>query len=163
MACKDATERRDRKFLVARRAGFTVQVIARKFRVTPKTVYNGIERARLAERPAGTPRRGPDLVLAFGSSCKALGVLRCQDVHPCRKCDCRGCVSCNWTGLAAIPKGTTLCCGVCHQSGMESHPALRRHSSDPQPDRKPPTTPLTKERKRKGRRIILAALEPSQN
>lgn len=155
-------ERRDRKLLALRRAGVSVALLARRYGLSRQGVYDGIARARLAERPAGTPPRPPSLVLAFGSSCKALGILRCQDVHPCRACDCKGCVRCNWTGLAPIPKGTSLCCGVCHQSGQESHPALRRHTSDPKPERRVASKPEPK-RTRKERRFQLEALKPSKN
>ena len=97
--------RRDKLFLRAIRAGLTARQAAARYNVSVQTVYNGVCRARLAEKPAGAPPRSPTLVLAFGASCKALAVLRCQDVHPCRACGCQGCVRCGWTGLAKIPKG----------------------------------------------------------
>jgi len=38
----------------------------------------------------------------------------------------------------AIRRGSLLCCAICHQSGVEDHPALKRDPrEDPKPDPKP--------------------------
>lgn len=157
-------DRRDRKFLKLRRCGQSCLAIARRYNVALQTVYNGLERARLAERPAGTPPRPPGLVLACGSSCRALRILRCQDVHPCRACDTAGCVRCNWTGIAPIPKGSHICCAVCHLTGVESHPGLRMHANERPPSRsvvRPVPKPTRKERRKT--KSLVERIEPSKN
>ena len=141
MAYREATAKRDRLYLASLRAGLNPRLIAGKYRVGLRTVYDGISRARLAERPAGPPPHSPSLTVAYGASCKALRLLRCQDVHPCpclrrRGSNGKGCPLCNWTGISPIPKGSAICCAVCHVSGKDGHPALRVHPSDPQPERR---------------------------
>ena len=67
-----------------------------------------------------------------------------------------------------IGPGSRLCCMVCHQSGLDGHPALARDArSDPKPDPKPqpppaagPGGPAT-ETRRQRRRRLQAAVPPS--
>ena len=168
MAYRESTSRRNRQYLVALRAGLLPRQIASKYRVGLRTVYDGISRARLAERPAGPPPHSPSLTVAYGASCKALRLLRCQDVHPCpclrrRGSNGKGCPLCNWTGISPIPKGSAICCAVCHVSGKDGHPALRVHPSDPQPERRVEPRKQKPTRKERRRRIAVEHLEPSPN
>lgn len=90
-----------------------------------RTVQAGIDAARQREGSRPTvitvSRRAPRLVTIYGSSCKALATLTCDDVHH-----------------GPMPKGTICCCGVCYKSGIDNHPALRRDPrTDPKPEKKP--------------------------
>jgi hypothetical protein len=116
----EQVSRRDRKYLDLIRAGNPIRDIARKYHVTTKTVYNGLERARLAERPSTrTIPRPPKVEPIFG--CKAWSPqTACDDIHH-----------------GPIQHGSSCCCMVCSRSGMDHHPALRRDPrTDPRPERR---------------------------
>jgi hypothetical protein len=91
--------------------------------------------ARVLERV-----KGPKLTLIYGSSCKALAALRCQDIHPCVRCRGKagGCPICEWTGVGSIPFGSECTCAHCHASGKDHYKVLKRDpKTDPGPDPKP--------------------------
>lgn len=123
MKRKAVLEREDARYLRLRRAGHRPIAIARRCGVCLKTVYNGIERERgreaEARRAATVDVRGPKLTPIYGSSCKPLALLRCDDVHP----------------HGPMPEGTACMCGVCHKTGIEGHPALRIDAKPPREKR----------------------------
>jgi hypothetical protein len=64
-------------------------------------------------RGAGKIPSEPDLIVVYG--CKAWGAnSTCADVHP----------------NGPIPDGSRHCCGSCHKSGIEWHPALQPTALD---------------------------------
>jgi hypothetical protein len=140
-----STVKQDRLFLKARRGGMSCRDIARRFGVkSVKTVYNGIERARLLERPAGTEHgKTPTLVpmypltpLTPRSTCPHLGPLR---------------------------KGSCFYCEICGKSGCDHMPIFRRHPlTDPKPERKVRPKPAPK-LTRKQKRSIMEHLKPANN
>jgi hypothetical protein len=118
----EQVSRRDEKYLRLLRAGNPIRDIARKYHVTAKTVYNGLERARLAERPSTrTIPRPPRVVPSY--SCRPFTPqTRCEDVH-------RG----------PIPAGSHIYCepGACTCAEIARHPALKRDPrTDPRPERR---------------------------
>lgn len=66
----------------------------------------------------------------------------------------------------AIPEGTDLCCMVCHQSGHDGHPGLRRDPrTDPKPEPKPSAaaaepSAVRRETRRSRRRRLFSAAPP---
>ena len=146
MARRRDPEAEDARYLAMRRAKLSYREIAKERGVSYRTVYLGVNRARERERyvppPPGPP---PSLVLSFGSSNKPLKLLTCDDVH-------RG----------PIPKGSTCCCGVCHKSGVDHLPAMRR---DPRTDPKPEPKlkpPIEKKVKGKTKHRALGKQQPAQ-
>lgn len=147
MKRKAVLEREDARYLRLRRAGHRPIAIARRCGVCLKTVYNGIERERgreaEARRAATVDVRGPKLTPIYGSSCKPLALLRCDDVHP----------------NGPMPEGTACMCGVCHKTGVEGHPAMRIQVMPPKEKRaeaKPGPKPSRKQ-KRTARRSVAGA------
>ena len=115
-----ATEptRRDLAYLKLVRAGTPVPQVAKKFRVTAKTVYNGLERARLAEKPT---------LLAIPRPPRLELLSPITPLVPQSECPHRG----------PMKRGSVFVCAVCHASGMDHHPALRRDPrTDPKPERR---------------------------
>lgn len=136
-------------WLALRRGGVPCDAIAAEAGLGVRRVQLGIaaarrreseiERARRPSRPVSGPRpRQPRLTLCFGASCKPLAVLTCEDVH-------RG----------PIPEGSGCCCGVCHGSGKDRHPAIVLDPRDiPPPEPKVPEKPRPKPTRRQ-RRLAL--------
>ena len=94
---------------------------------------------------------------AFGSSCKPYALLTCKDVHPCLRCEANGCEDCGGTGIAELPWGSSITCGVCWKSGKDSYRWLQRDpEKDPKPEPEPtkmpeddePEAPLTRKQRR---------------
>ena len=142
MAYREQTQRRDRLYLKAIRGGMPARAVAKRFNVGLRTVYDGLWRARLAERPAGPEPRQPrsEPLFPIGS------------FTPASSCPHYG----------SIRPGSLFCCMVCHQSGVDSHPAMRRHPSDPRPERR--AEPKQPKPTRKQRRKTLTELySPSAN
>lgn len=74
------------------------------------------------EEPSGTRNGEPPLVPMFGSQPGWSPDHACRDVH-----------------AAAIPKGSNLCCMVCHESGQDHLKVMRRNpKTDPKPEPKAP-------------------------
>jgi Helix-turn-helix domain of resolvase len=143
--------RSQRARLVAMMAqGVTVEAIAKRFKVSSRTVYRELGRLRSAwdmESPTKEQERRPSLILSFGTSCKTLAVLSCVDIHPCGACEGAGylldmldflfrldqadpvylveCPECHGSGVGPIPEDSSTCCAVCHRSGKDHWPALR--------------------------------------
>lgn len=164
VASHEVVTRRDRRCLALLRAGVGMREIARRYQVSLRTAYNGITRARLAERRSTEPvSRGPRLVLATGSSCRAMRLLRCEDVHPCRTCNARGCWRCKFTGISPIPRGSHVCCGVCHASGLDHLAALSRPPIERPAPRLAPAKAKRPRPTRRERRSMLEQLEPTSN
>ena len=136
MARRRDPEAEDARYLAMRRAKLSYREIAQRCGVSYRTVWLGVARAREKERrPAPPTPRPPDLTIVYGSSCKPLKLLTCDDVHH-----------------GPIPKGSTCCCGVCYKSGVDDLPALRRDPrTDPKPDPKP-KPPIEKKAKGKGKK-----------
>ena len=131
MAYRESTQRRDRAYLSALRCGMTVREIARKHNAGVRTIYEGIGRARLAEKPAGPEPRQPRLEPLFPV----------DSYTPRSACPHHG----------PIMPGSVFVCMICHSSGADAHPAMRRHTSDPRPDPRPKvsTRPKTRKERRK--------------
>ena len=139
-----STVKQDRLFLKARRGGMGCRDIARRFGIkSVKTVYNGIERARLLERPAGTEQcKTPKLIPMYPLT----------PLTPRSKCPHRG----------PFRRGSCFYCEVCAQSGCDHMSIFRRHAaSDPKPERKPNSR--AKPKTRKELRSILDRVKPGQN
>lgn len=90
---------------------------------------------------------GPNLVLMFGASSKPLAQLTCADIHPCGRCRSKGyidgksCGKCKGTGISEIPRGSLCTCAVCHKSGVDHLPIMKRDpATDPKPEPKVPAT-----------------------
>lgn len=65
---------------------------------------------------------GPGLLLIFG----------CGQFIPT--------TTCIETGCNSIREGSRCCCAVCHKSGMDGHPALKRDPRhDPKPEKPKPS------------------------
>ena len=122
-------EAEDDRYLKLRRAGVGYRDIARLVGRSYRTVWLGVARARERERRPPPPQPPPPrLAIMFGSSCKPLRLLKCEDVHH-----------------GPIPDGSVCLCAVCHGSGLDDHPGLRRdRESEPKPDPKPRSKPKPK-------------------
>lgn len=147
MKSRARLEREDARYMRLLRSGHRPTAIARRCGVCLKTVYNGLERERgreaEARRAATATVRGPRLTLAFGSSCKPLALLTCDDVHP----------------NGPMPEGTACCCAACHKTGVEGHPSLRIDAMpapekrlEPKPEPKP-----NRKQKRAAKRMTAGA------
>jgi len=114
-------------WLACWRFGFTIPEIADECGVSAATVHAALSGAIEREGPPPVVRPGEDfppaLLLSFGVGTTPLALLTCDDVHP------RG----------PIPAGSTLCCAVCHKSGLDDHPALYLGPADVPPSE--PETP----------------------
>jgi hypothetical protein len=149
--------------------GMKPRAIAGRFKCDVRTIYRLLKLER-RERPGEGVKeieRVPRLMLAFGASGKAYGVLECRDVHPCRSCGGDGivldlgsvlwrvqesdpvhyvvCSDCGGSGAAMLAREKSgLCCAVCHHSGADHLPALRpwplpaRHEAVADPTRYDP-------------------------
>lgn len=134
--------KQDGEYLRLRRSGLHCTVIARRYKVSLATVYRGIERARLLEKPVGAEHyRRPGLV--------PLAPL--TPLTPLSTCPHRG----------PLRKGSVFVCLVCHQSGMDHLKYFRPHPDDTKPDKKPAAKAKPKTRRQK--RTLLERVEPSHN
>jgi hypothetical protein len=120
-----------------RRHGRSVEAIAAREGVSAARVRFGLARARAQEKGVITTRtvRAPRLVPLF-----PIGAYTPQSSCGHRR---------------AIEAGSALCCMVCHQSGMDQHPALWRDPrSEPAPEPKPapPPVPLDTQRETRKKR-----------
>ncbi len=107
-----------------RRHGSSLAAIAAREGVSIGRVRFGLARARAQEKGAVTTRaiRPPRLVPLF-----PIGAYTPQSTCAHRR---------------PIEPGSSLCCMVCHTSGMDRHPALRRDPrSEPAPEPKPKPAP----------------------
>lgn len=118
-------------WLALQRGGMKVRDIAREAGLSLRRVFYGLAAARdrEAQNVQASPIIIPPLLIpSYGQSCKPLAELRCHDVHH-----------------GPMPKGSRKCCGFCHKSGVDSHPALYRDpAKDPKPEPriKPKPDPL---------------------
>ena len=117
------------------RHGISINEIASREGISIRRVYDGLERARAMDKQpsqdaqTGLSSRGvvsthvPRLIPLF-----PIGSYTPQSACP---------------HLEPIERGSALCCMVCHGSGMDAHPALRRDPRmDPAPEPKAePTAP----------------------
>jgi hypothetical protein len=107
-----------------RRHGSSLEAIAAREGVSIGRVRFGLARARAQEKDTVTTRvpRPPRLVPLF-----PIGAYTPRSTCAHRR---------------PIETGSSLCCMVCHTSGMDRHPALRRDArSDPAPEPKPKPVP----------------------
>jgi len=117
------------------RHGISVEAIAAREDVSTGRVRFGVARARAQERSTATTSaiRPPRLVPLFPIGAYTPGS-NCAHRRP-------------------IEQGSALCCMVCHTSGMDRHPALRRDpQTDPVPEPKAPAAPEKSRRKRETRK-----------
>jgi hypothetical protein len=125
---------RDYIWLYDLRHGVGPREIAARGKVSVRQVREGLERARMLER--NRLRATPVEMLKSGSM-DDLG-LRLTPLFPIG----------SFTPQSACPhhstikSGSKLCCMVCHASGMDDHPGLRRDSqTDPSPEPQPNPEP----------------------
>ena len=108
-----------------RRHGSSIDVIAAREGVSIGRVRFGLARARAQEKGTVTTRavRPPRLVPLF-----PIGAYTPQSLCAHRR---------------PIEPGSSLCCMICHRSGMDRHPALRRDPrNEPTPEPKPRVVPV---------------------
>ena len=119
-----------------RRHGISIEAIAAREGVNVGRVRFGVTRARAQEKGAMTTTnsvRPPRLVPLFPIG-PYTPVSACAHNRP-------------------IAHGSALCCMVCHCSGMDRHPALRRDPrTDPAPEPKPNAPPEPADLKRETRK-----------
>ncbi len=137
---------REYVWLWDRRHGISVEAIAAREGKSIARVRFGVARARAQEKSTGTASlvRPPRLVPLF-----PIGAYTPQS---------------NCAHRRPIESGSSLCCMVCHASGMDRHPALRRDpQTDPAPEPKPkaaPEQPRSAQETRKERRLRLFGADP---
>ncbi len=115
---------REYVWLWDRRHGISIEAIAAREGTSIARVRFGVARARAQENSTGTASavRPPRLVPLFPI----------RAYTPQSTCAHR----------RPIEPGSSLCCMVCHASGMDRHPALRRDPrTDPAPEAKPKAAP----------------------
>lgn len=111
------------------RHGASIQEIAAREELSPRRVRAGIARAQALEKStsgdtAESKIRPPRLEALFPIT----------SYTPLSICPHR----------RAIERDSIFCCMVCHQSGVDDHPALQRsHATDPKPEQKPPPPCMT--------------------
>jgi hypothetical protein len=141
-----ATAAKEYIWLWDHRHGASPEDIAAKAGVSPARVRLGLARAHACDNgepygdgaSSGNSARSPRLIPMFpivsftpSSTCAHRRVLR---------------------------TGSLFCCMVCHRSGIDGHPALKRdRRTDPSPEPKP-APPLAKKLKRETRKQIRARL-----
>jgi hypothetical protein len=127
--------------------GMSAEKIAARTGRSLRRVQLGLERA-LAQQQKGDVEYGQDG--AGGSSTGALRSLWLIPMFPLGPYTPQA--TCAHFG--PIRSGSFFCCMVCHQSGVDGHPALQRDpSTDPSPEPKPaPPPPETALETRKQRR-----------
>jgi hypothetical protein len=105
------------------RHGISVRAIASREGLPIRRVRFGLARAQAQEQGCGSEStvRPPRLVPLFPIGPYS-PLSRCRHTRP-------------------IQSGSLLCCMICHESGMDRHPALRR---DPRTDPKPEPEPTSK-------------------
>ena len=121
------------------RHGISINEIAMREGLGVRRVHYGVARARAQERSCSTEdaTRPPRLIPLF-----PLGPLTPESV-------------CRHNG--PIEPGSLFCCVICHHSGIDDHPALKRDArTDPTPEAKPAPAPPKKtcETRRQRRRRI---------
>ncbi len=119
-----------------RRHGISIEAIAAREDLSTGRVRFGVARARAQERSTATASavRPPRLVPLF-----PIGAYTPQSSCAHRR---------------AIEPGSSLCCMVCHSSGMDRHPALRRDPrTEPAPEPKPKVTPQVAKSPRETRKV----------
>ena len=125
------------------RHGTSAKAIAIREGVTVQRVEFGLERAQAQEKscPSNSAVRPPRLVPFF-----PIG-----SYTPQSKCG----------HLRPIDAWSVLCCMVCHQSGVDDHPALKRDPlTEPAPEPKPAAEPRRARREtRKQRRQRMFGLQ----
>ncbi len=119
-----ATAAREYVWLWDHRHGLTAESIASREKLSVGRVLFGLSRAKAQERGVIAGDWRPD----FGSVPRAPWLVPMFPIGaytPKSACGHR----------RAIPAGSAFCCMVCHQSGMDDHPALERDPrSDPAPE-----------------------------
>ena len=140
-------ERTQAGWLYLRRQGVSARDIAAEAGSKLRTVQLGIQEARLRE--GGSPTQNPSPRVPHLEPLYPITPL-----VPASPCPHHG----------PIRAGSVFCCMVCHQSGQDAHPALRRDPrTDPKPDRKPsPARHHERRRTRKERRELMARLNPAR-
>src|SRR4051812_254617 len=143
MRPRTTTEKQDREFLALRRQGWTCREIGQEHDIPTATIYGSIARARLAETPAGPQVPCPRLVPLWPI----------DSLTPASPCPHHG----------PIRRDSVFFCVVCHQSGQDHHPALKRTpGTDPRPEPKP-APPVEPRRTRRQRRSLAERITPSTN
>lgn len=103
----------DRLLLAHARRGEDPRDLAKQMGVSKSTMYAAISRAQLREEATRRPK-DPAVELLFPP-------INFAPNSPCPHC-------------GAIKEGDEVCCMVCHQTGIEDHPAFDRTASDNEPN-----------------------------
>lgn len=138
--------------------GYSYREIAGIFGVSVRTAWKGVQRARKAEaeraeaEQALADKVAAALVKEAEADPKKREPAWTRDRVPLFPLDSftkeSGCPH-----RGPLPVGSKFVCMVCHQSGMDHHPALRRDArADPKPEPAPTTVPILPEKKKDGGR-----------
>ena len=129
-----ATAAKEYIWLYDRRQGVRLTEIAAREGVSLQRVYFGLERARaMDKRPSRDVQNGPlSLDVKIAQVPRLIPLFPIGPYTPQSACP----------HLEPIEKGSALCCMVCHGSGMDGHPSLRRDPrTDPAPEPKTEPAP----------------------
>jgi hypothetical protein len=135
------------------RHGTSIQEIADREKLSPRRVRLGISRARAQEQST----------TGATADAKAIRPPRLTPLFPIAAyVPTSGCAH-----KGPMPRGTLLCCMICHRSGVDGHPALQRdRATDPKPEAKAPplssepAKPMKETRKQKRARIFGKSANP---
>lgn len=132
-------------WLAMHHAGLSIRQIAGDVGQSFRRVREGLRRAtarggQTGSTEASEPIKPPRLTPMFGASNKALRLLTCRDVHPCRVCggnapvkewhedvpcpDCPGwsCAACLGAGVVRVRRTMETTCEACGGSGVGEIP-----------------------------------------
>jgi hypothetical protein len=130
--------------LELRRQGLSVTEIARLAGVSRQTLYTWYEEVRAVEQAEAARKRE---AAAHKEAPKLRPLFPVGPFTPTSTCPHHG----------PIKKGSVLICMVCHQSGMDRHPALHLdRAAMPKPEPRPPA-PQQPKKTRRERRAELRA------
>jgi hypothetical protein len=132
------TDVRESLWLDEVRVGTTIQTIARREQLSTRRVQHGVTRARLRELSAIQRNRATSSVAGgdADSNSEARNLPRLVPLFPIGPLTPSS--TCGHHG--PIRQGSVFCCMICHTSGMDDHPGLKR---DPRTDPRPePSVPL---------------------
>jgi hypothetical protein len=129
-----ATAAKEYIWLYDFRHGIGINEIAARDGVSMRRVYDGLERARaMDKKPSRDAQTGlSSLDVDITHVPRLIPLFPIGSYTPQSACP----------HLEPIEQGSALCCMVCHGSGMDAHPSLRRDPRmDPAPEPKAEPTP----------------------
>jgi hypothetical protein len=138
---REHPERDDAKYLELRRMGKTIETIALLCGVGLATVHKGIAAAKNRQRQAVQPEP-----VETAAPRQPAWVREMVPMFPIKALDDQS--VCPHNG--PIARGSRFVCMICHASGMDAHPALRRDAAtEPKPEAKPERTTIKLSRRQK--------------